>query len=171
MNYRIKGTVKAEFHTYGIDLTVEAVEPEQAKPVGVTPENFLTRDLMCELTPTTYTVEYQRTLGKTWKKSDLWVTENPFDSFAAAEKALHELRAKSLNYRIVTSDGLIVPFDAPKETPSTFIVEFESQQGQWVRSGNTGLTDRFATRAEAIAAIVEFGNTDALEYRVTEVQA
>jgi hypothetical protein len=58
--------------------------------------------------------------------------------------------------------------EIPAPKPSTFVVEFELQDG-WVRSINEGLRGiTFATRAAAEEAKERFGNYG-LDYRVTEV--
>ncbi len=187
MSFKITGTVKFNqfSHEYALDLNVTEVQPEPRltlrEKLALKPEVKLFHqevydyeEAPAEPQPTTYTVEYQGSTSKQWEQSFNTGIDNPYTDFEAARYNLLAYRAKGLNYRIRTGAGICVYFDAvPEETPSTFVVEFESQPGgtyTWVRSTNPGLRDRtFATKALAEEAMEEFGSTKQLLYRVTEV--
>jgi hypothetical protein len=224
MSFKITGTVKFNqfSHEYALDLNVTEAQPEQnVNQLATEPE-----------APITYTVEFRNTSNGEWTRSCNNSLGDVFIDYDAAERALHAERSTLLDYRILTSGGIAVYFDAVPEVPSTFIVELGTRgewsqsvrhglcgvnfatrelaeeakerfgnygvdyrvtevpatvdavpevepstfvvdafiNAEWVRSGNAGLGGiRFATRAKALEAIIEYGNIDSVKYRVTEV--
>jgi hypothetical protein len=116
--------------------------------------------------PSTFVVEFE--------EQDMWYRSNnkglhgiTFATRAAAEEAMETFGNYGLDYRVTEVPATV---DAvPEVEPSTFVVDVFIN-AEWIRSENTGLGGiRFATRAKALEAIIEYGNIDSVKYRVTEV--
>lgn len=191
MSYKITGTVKFNqfSHEYALDLNVTETQPEQnvnqlatepEEPKQARPEEpklFHQEVYDYEETPE-YTVEYQGRASGLWERSINYGLQETFPTIGEAEVSISLHKSVGMNYRIVDNNGVVVDLPylttpKPEVKPSIFIVEFEQSSGSklWLRSTNPGLRNRtFATRAEAIEAMEEFGSTKQLTYRVTEVQ-